>query len=253
MSRQARHSGLVARRRRERGFTLIELLTVVAIISLLVSMVVPTIGAILEMLTNARTLARIKNLSAGVTTYTVSGTGNRFFPGQQYPEFIEGGNDKYNSTRAASAFLARCLFSKPDPNDPDEDLFPVDNYAPYDDELLDPPETAGGKEGRDTPVAWSILDAHSQPMAIVYYPASKNMEGTLSQFEPEHNLRYTEGNTSLGEGGSGSGNDDTTIQDYVDGGDYEGQRLVHRDGEFVLHAAHGKSRLYFEGTLRNWE
>jgi len=253
MSHRARHSGLGARGPRERGFTLIELLTVVAIISLLVSMVVPTIGAILETITDAQTLARIKALSAGVTMYKVSGTGNRFFPGQQYPEFIEGGNDKYNSNQAAGAFLARCLFSKPDPNDPGEDLFPVDNYAPYEEGLLDPPETAGGEEGRDTPVAWSILDAHSQSMAIVYYPASKNMEGTLSQFKPEHNLKYTEGNTSLGEGGSGPGNDETNIQDYVDGGDHDGQRLVHRDGEFVLHAPHGKNRVYFEGTLRNWE
>jgi prepilin-type N-terminal cleavage/methylation domain-containing protein len=246
MRHSARRSAAGAGPGRGRGFTLIELLTVVAIISLLVSMVVPTITAILESLTDAKTLARIRALSAGAQMYKIGATGNRYFPGQQYPEKIETtGSEAY---RAASSYLARCLFSKPDPNNVGKDLFPVDNYAGYDEGLLD------DAEGTDSNVPYTILDAHSRTMAIVYYVGGKDMEGTLAQFKPEHNLKYTENNEAEGSTGEGQVTGKLTIREYVKGAqDEAGQQIIYRDGSFVLHAADGKTRLYFAGTLRNWE
>jgi prepilin-type N-terminal cleavage/methylation domain-containing protein len=224
---------------RRGGFTLIELLTVVAIISLLVGMVVPTIQAVMEGMTAANTLARIQGLSAGTTTYKMSATGNRYFPGQQYPDKIEG-SGKYR--QAASAYLARCLFS-----DDANGTFPVDNYGGYTEGILD------DSTGEETDVPYSILDTHSRTMAIVYYVSQKGAAGSVNQFKPDHNERYTKDNVAeiQDEGGSSRVMD---IREFVKGGrDEQGTYIIHRDGEFVLTAADGKTRKYFEGKLKNFD
>jgi hypothetical protein len=206
---------------------------------MLVGMVVPTIVAVMEAMTDADTLARVHRLSAGVTTYKMAATGNHYYPGQQYPERIEGeGSATY---QAASAYLARCLFT-----DDASGTFPVDNYAGYTEGILD--DGAGSETG----VPYSILDAHSQTMAIVYYVAKKGAAGSPNQFNPEHNEKYTKGNVAQNSNAGGAVQM-MDIREYVKGGRDVQADDTHGDGEFVITAPDGKTRKYFEGKLRNFE
>jgi len=238
MGYQAGHSGNGAGGRRNRtAFTLIELLTVVAIIGLLITMVVPTIGSIMKAMTTASTQARIASLTAGARAYKLGETGNRYYPAQD-PDgvgAIEGSGSDYG--QAASAYLAKCLFSDAEGTFPP----PVDRWAPYEVGMLD------DAEGTDTDVPYTILDTHSHTLAIVYYVSRKGETGA-SQFVAADNLKYTRNNVNLETGGS----HDEKFYDYVAPGETEETRMVHMDGEFVIHAADAETRWYFEGKLKNW-
>ena len=240
--REARFRNGLATRRRGRGFTLIELLTVVAIIGLLITMVVPTIGSIMKAITTASTQARIASLTAGARAYKMGATGNRFYPGQDDPKglFETSGNYQYK----ASAYLAKCLFSDADGKFPP----PVDRWAPYEVGMLDDDEgsvTAEQTEGEGVP--YSILDTHSHTLAIVYYVSRKRKSGA-DQFVAADNLEYTKNNVNIQSGG----NHDERFKNYVAPGETEETRMVHMDGEFVIHAADPETRYYFEGKLKNW-
>ena len=233
--REARFRNALAPRRRGRGFTLIELLTVVAIIGLLITMVVPTIGSIMKAMTTASTQVRIASLTDGARAYKMGATGNRFYPGQDDPKglFETSGEYQYK----ASAYLARCLFSDAGGRFPP----PVDRWAPYEVGMLD------DADGTDTDVAYTILDTHSHTLAIVYYVSRKGETGA-SQFVATDNTAYTENNVDIDSGG----NHDEKFSDYVAPGDTEESVMVHMDGDFVIHAADPETRYYFEGKLKNW-
>lgn len=242
---------------RQAGFTLIELLTVVAIIGLLVGMVVPTISAVLDSLTAARTLARIDNLANGAKMYKIEGTSNKYFPGQQYAkEIFESGSmlGGVSYKQAGSAFLARALFSKPDPNNTTKDLFPVGHYAVLDQDLLDPPDVATPATGRDTPRPYSILDCSSHPMAILYYISRANLVGKIEQYGMDDNKVYFIDDSSCATWDLNGTPTKMTIQRYVSPGT---NAVIKMDGQFVITAA-GKAtstgaRQYFSATsLKNW-
>jgi len=232
------HKQSGARRpRRRAGFTLIELLTVVAIIGLLVGMVVPTIQSVLEAMTAARTLARIKTLSSGIHGWKMQETGNKFFPGQQDPTAMSR-----DYPGKASAFLARQLFGdyQEKGRDGKYPKFPppVDGYVSYEPGMLD---TANGD---DTGEPYTILDCHSDTMAILYYVSRRNASGK-AQYVPGDNSFYTD--QATGEGVEEDNPMD--IQDWVGGGEgnNESKYGVKMDGQFILTAA-GKDRLYFSAT-----
>ncbi len=218
---------------RVRGFTLIELLTVVAIIGLMVGMVVPTIRAVLENNQRMRMLVRIQSLDTGARTYKMSHTGNRYFPGQDTTGLgaLGGNSSKYPKCQnAGSALLARCLFT--DPNG----RFPVSAYGTLEEDLLDT------SEDPITDVPYSILDADSETMAVLYYPSRIGEQGSKTQYYDSDNSKYTNpssGIDQVAENPSGSGN--MNIQIYVQQSTSE---PIHMDGEFVITAA-GSDRLYF--------
>jgi prepilin-type N-terminal cleavage/methylation domain-containing protein len=251
------------------GFTLIELLTVVAIIGLLVGMVVPTIQSVLEALYAARTLARIDNLANGAKMYKIEGTGNKYFPAQQYAKAIlvdgtsigaaGGGGDTGKAKagtykNAGGAFLARCLFAKPDPNSTGAtalpDLFPVGNWAVLDTDMLDPPEAVGSDVGRDTPKAYSVLDCSSHPLAILYFVSRLESLGKAMQYMIDDNKVYIPDNTYLGTRDVSGTATPMDIQWFASIGDPTTATTVRMDGQFFIIAA-GKatstgSRKYFD-------
>jgi len=222
-----------------RGFTLIELLTVVAIIGLLVGMVVPTIRAVLENKHRMEMLVRVQSLDNAATTYKMSATGNRYYPGQDAEGLgaLTGNSSRYpGCTNAGSALLARCLFT--DANN----AFPVSAYGTLQEGKLD--TTDDPISG----VARSILDTDSDPMAVLYYPSRSYDKGLSKQYVIADNSEYvTTSNSALAEGSSA-----ITIQTHVQ---YQGETgqstgLIHRDGEFVITAA-GTDRLYFSTSSVN--
>jgi prepilin-type N-terminal cleavage/methylation domain-containing protein len=250
------------------GFTLIELLTVVAIIGLLVGMVVPTIQSVLESLYVSRTLARINSLSGGAEQYKIAGTGNKYFPAQQYAKsiLVDGATMGVSSSadgkakptsypQAGSAFLARCLFSKPDPNStaaaPVADLFPVGNWAVLEPDMLDPTDATDPTKGRDTPKPYSILDCSSHPLAILYYVSRLESLGKATQYTVNDNKVYILDNTYLANRDNSGTSTPMDIQWYATGGvDPASATTVKMDGQFFLVAA-GKatstgSRKYFD-------
>lgn len=225
--------------KRVRGFTLVELLTVVAIIGLLVGMVVPTIRAVLENSQRMKMLVRIQSLDTGARTYRMSGTGNRYYPGQDTVGLgaLTGNSTKYpNCQNAGSALLARCLFT--DPNG----RFPVSAYGTLDDDLLDT------SEDPITGVPYSILDTDSETMAVLYYPSRIGEKGSTSQYLNSDNSKYTnasDGVVQVAKNPSGSGT--MNIQIYVQ---QTTSLPISMDGEFVITAA-GSDRLYFSTTATN--
>jgi len=90
------------RRGRREGFTLLELLTVILIIGLLVSILMPAITAVIGMSYEMLTVARIKELKDGAELYH---TEFSFYPGQKYPEQLEGSGGNYTGTQVLMACL----------------------------------------------------------------------------------------------------------------------------------------------------
>jgi len=210
--------------RRTGGFTLVELLTVVAIIGLLVGMVVPTITAILKGVKQTRVDVRIQALENGCGSYKMSGTGNRYFPGQDPTHLNWLSSGTY--ANAGSALLARCLFWKPDgnyPYDTSRGEFPVSQYGTYAEDML----------GKVNNVSNTIIDFDSEPMAILYYPARIGMQGDVYQFKAEDNTKYTD-STNVA-----SSSSITTYAQSSSGG------VIKNDGMYIITAA-GSNRLYFD-------
>jgi prepilin-type N-terminal cleavage/methylation domain-containing protein len=223
-----------ARGPRRGAFTLIELLTVVAIIGLLVSMVVPTIRSVIQAQTDVRTKVRINNLSTGAQMYKTAETGNKYYPGQQYlREQIEG-----TYSGRASVFLARCLFTKWD-STKDPKPFPISGYSQYDEEMLDDPE------GTETGEPYAILDGHSNALAILYFVSKAKFDDSLrgkpEQFDQSHNSRF------YGDGGENIAADGDIGRFARYSGEEDGQdAIIRNEGQFLL-IAPGRDRLYFNG------
>lgn len=212
-----------------RGFTLVELLTVVAIIGLLVSMVVPTIRAVLQSNQRMKMLTRVQSLASAATIYKMSATGNRYYPGQDALGLggLVSGNATYpNCQNAGSALLARCLFT--DPNG----AFPVSSYGRLDEGLLDTTNNPV------TGVPYSILDSASETMAILYYPSRMGEKGSVDQYRIADNSKYTS---------PASGEPQVAVnQSILTLVQPEASSPISMDGMFVITTASVQKRLYFD-------
>lgn len=103
--RRGRRAGLPAR---QAGFTLLELLTVILIIGLLLSILMPSINVIISSVYATRTLARIKGLEDGANAYKGQYS---YFPGQLWSKNPPDGADIYWPDQyTGSQVLAACMY-----------------------------------------------------------------------------------------------------------------------------------------------
>lgn len=184
-----------------RGFTLAELLVVIVVLSLLATILTPTINAVLQRVYRADTRQRIEGLTEGANVFRHD-TGS--FPGQDdYSEHI-GDGTTYDYT--GSQVLATILFGmrEDDVADPyhaldedddrlnadGDDMVPKGLYAKYETGMLAglTPETVFiDREGDERFL--TIMDCFPRSHPIAYY-MSAPFEGT-DQYILSQNIVYT--------------------------------------------------------------
>lgn len=140
------------RQPRRRAFTLVELLTVVAIIGLLVTLIVPTLRAAYQSLLSVQTKVRIENLSNGCELYRNE---KLFYPGQ----------DAYSAMGTkASGYLASCVLKDANNN------FPASGYAAYETGMLGWVHPTVSAQSDPN----AVVDPFTDRMAILYFPYDKD-------------------------------------------------------------------------------
>ncbi len=197
------------------GFTMVELLTVIVIIMLLVSIIVPSVGMAIKAAKQAKTQTWVTSLSNGCQSYFSEN--RNLYPGQHYPSKLNDGTYSGSQVLAAAMYGWDVGSSDPDPSDKP--------FVPY------RPENVGEFDGRLV-----VIDAFSDPRPIVYYPSRLNESG-LSQFEYGDNDEHT------GAGHAGEFND--FIKDERQGGS-----VPHNDGQVIIFSA-GKDAKYFGDGGKN--
>jgi prepilin-type N-terminal cleavage/methylation domain-containing protein len=225
---------------RVRGFTLIELMVVFMIISLLVTILLPTINSMLATRANLRAKNRIALLANGASSYQKE---YGFYPGQEYPGLLDGG--AVGTTYSGSQILAATMFGYfiEDPangGSSDNDILgtpePATKWAPYEVGVL---ATLGPNADKRPN---TISDGFANPMAICYYPSQMTGGSGLSQFQEVVNEVYT-------------------VDPYQGTGtnDEFGTRITHPrlggavNAGGILLIAPGPDRLYFtKDDLKNW-
>jgi len=212
------------------GFTLIELMTVIVIIGLLISILVPSIRTVLGTAEGAKSLGRIQDLDSGCRQFRLN---NGFWPGQ-------------NRLTAnlmplpGSQYLAVCLFTfTGDPNtftsttgftNPGSGMV---NYST--DMLADPNLTGGIQIPKGT-----ILDAFNKPLPVLYYVSIPGTTGT-AQYKIAQNEVYTGNNKSQPD-----------LETFILDARIPGAAKPFNDQEFIL-IAPGPDRQYLtEDDLTNF-
>jgi prepilin-type N-terminal cleavage/methylation domain-containing protein len=206
------------------GFTLIELMTVIVIIGLLISILVPSIRTVLGTSEGAKSLARIQDLDSGCRQYRLV---NSCWPGQNTSTFPTS-----TGGLTGSRYLALCLFTFTPP--------PVTNFlnpgsglVNYTSDMLagDANQTTG------TIPRGTILDAFNKPLAVLYYPSIPGRTGT-DQYSILHDPILNKTQADFG----------TFIQDAR----FPGAVKPFNDQEFIL-IAPGPDRQYLtEDDLTNF-
>lgn len=234
---------------RRAGFTLLELLTVVLIIGLLLSILMPSINAIIGSVYAMRTLARIKGLDDGANEYKMDFS---YFPGQRWvnpgegdicwPESYTGSQVMgvcmygYKKYTTATAYTYSYTYNQIDMPiiGPDGYLAagrPMmrPEYAPLttvvfenktpdvrgDDEKIPRARTVGAAAGREN----TLLDEFPVPMAILYFPFRIGKTEPQEAYVYEDNSVYVENEDLLASyaarlGKEGEGGGAYTMADY---------------------------------------
>ncbi len=151
------------------GFTLIELLVVIAVISLLVGILVPVVAMAVRKAENARAQARVTELGTACYMYYNQDGKEQYYPGQQYPQHLDGTDPHHATHFTGSLCLAFAFFY-------DENLaaFGSSKYASLEsseEDIPSFPTDRGTGAGSIPGIARGISDRTSRPMAILYFPA----------------------------------------------------------------------------------
>lgn len=194
------------RRGRRDGFTLLELLTVILIIGLLVSILMPAISVVISGSYEMLTVARIKELTSGAAQYR---TDFSSYPGQKYPEQLTGSGGDFTGTQVLMACMWDYKYvnigvamqheplSSPNMNQPD----PVSQYAPIRKVIrrdaiqgaatsieIPDPRIFGTASGRPN----TFLDDFPAPLPILYYPMRKGKTTPAEAYLYADNADYVE-------------------------------------------------------------
>ena len=200
------------------GFTLVELLTVIVIISLLLTIMVPTVSGIIKLGYRAKTDSRIHALSTGVSLY-FEDTNRRYYPGQSNPAATPLGG-----YLTGSQMLAHYMFS----NKTDGSGFAMDGYCGYVPDLM---FNYNGSASNDY-----LSDAFPSPLPICYYFSRFGLAGQVGQFLETDNKPITD-TAKLP-------NYDTTpnvFNNFIT----KLNGSIYQDGQFLL-IAPGVNRVYFD-------
>lgn len=158
-----------------RAFTLIELMVVVMILSLLMTILIPTIGPMLQSIQKAKTRARIISLQGAADSYQAQ---HGMYPGQEDLDIWGAseevaGDPKYTGTQVLAAHLFDYYDDTPGATDPYancnlDNPEPKTSYGHYEPGMLDdfPPVSGTGDDIKNC-----ISDTFSTPHPIVYYPS----------------------------------------------------------------------------------
>jgi prepilin-type N-terminal cleavage/methylation domain-containing protein len=268
------------RPRRRDGFTLLELLTVILIIGLLASILMPAISSVISGAYEALTVARIRELSDGAVLYHDD---FNFYPGQKYPEQLIGSGGNYTGTQV----LMACLWGydyvninvviqddpagSPNVNQPN----PISEYAAIRKVIrrvamqgaatsieIPDPRIFGTASGRYN----TFLDDFPAPLPILYYPMRKGKTTPVQAYLYDDNKDYVEDGGIFGNyrarldkpAGWDLTNYSAEMRTEFYGPTYaaEDRRGVTRprtsEGEFLL-IGPGRDRLYMTGDdVKSW-
>ena len=178
------------------AFTLIELMVVVMILALLMTILIPTVGPMLEGIQKANTKARIVSLQAGIDKFQID---RQEYPGQMdmdewAPVEDTGGTASTTETYTGSQVLAAHMFDyyDDDAENPyhkidDDNPEPKSSYGQYEKGILDVFSDADSNEYPNC-----MADTFSSPKPIVYYPSGSG--AGLEQFA----YALNEGLTGIG-------------------------------------------------------
>jgi type II secretory pathway pseudopilin PulG len=218
-TRPDRPSGLTA-------FTIIELMVVVAILSMLITMLMPTLDAIRDRARRANAVARMQTLSNAAYQYQQD---HRFFPGQRDPELLAGSDPAGPYTGSQVLAAAIYDYDVAETDTPPDAATP--KYAQLSEgDLYNPVEVnrvRGDLPAPDRPNTLSDTISSSEPAPFLYYPARLGEAG-LAQFVFEDNEDYLDDDSS-------SFNDQDEFEEFITNDTIdEDSNEPHNSGEFLL-------------------
>jgi len=183
--------------RRQAGFTLIELLTVIVIISLLVSILAPSVSKAIQMGRLTATKTRIRVLSDACEVFKID---NKYYPGQTEKtgsKIIAAGGTYGQS---ASLFLQYALYQDVNWKDiswmganrdkmlPTAGTFPATtSYASYSNDSLIPHPNQSKASPAPDPIG--ISDSFGTPLPILYFVSTPGVDGP-AQYDYAQNKAY---------------------------------------------------------------
>lgn len=160
------------------GFTMLELMTVMAIIIILVSIIMPTVGVFLDSSKLKKSQARVFGLDTAVRQYQRELQND--WPGQRYLTSTGAfsAHNLYSDITQGSQWLTMAIFPAKDQSRRHSHSGLYMSYAP---DMVD----CTGKFSR-TGLIDTVLDAFAKPMPILYYASRPRVPGLRQYFNDSY-------------------------------------------------------------------